>query len=57
MRFSAAVKAYRASLGLSLAKCAKQIGITRTALDRFEQGKEVEGRQWVKVFLWLLDQP
>jgi transcriptional regulator with XRE-family HTH domain len=57
MRLCQALYLYRETLNLSIRSASKEIGVSHSVLDRFERGGQVEARQWVKIFLWLVDEP
>lgn len=48
------VRAFRESERMTVKTLAKRIGVEYTCLWRFENGKQVEARQWVKIVKWAL---
>jgi len=46
--------AWRRQEKLSIRKAAKRIGITHSALFRFENNREVESRQLITIMRWAL---
>lgn len=54
MNVGKVIRGYRESRQLSVRALASQIGVEHTKLWRFENGREVQARVWVRIFLWLL---
>lgn len=48
------VKLYRESRNMSLREMEKVIGVESTALFRFESGKPVSNKNWVRIVKWVL---
>ncbi len=54
MKLTLALAAYRLVHKVSIRKLAKDIGVDYTVLWKFEQGRQIESKSWVKIMQWLL---
>jgi transcriptional regulator with XRE-family HTH domain len=48
------IQAYREKYHITVRGLAKTIGVGHTILWKFEQGKPVETKAWVKIATWVL---
>lgn len=51
------IQAWRKQRRLTLQQAARRLGVEYTALWRFEQGRPVGERYWVRIMVWLLTAP